>query len=121
MDTNFTIFDTHAFVKRLITVGFTEEQAEVFAETQSGLIEQQVAVKRDILALKRDMQGSGNGLSRDMKEIEANLRCGMKELGANLTQGLKELEMRLLHHLTWRLGGIMVAGIAIAAILAKKL
>jgi hypothetical protein len=33
-------FDTRAFVKRLISVGFTEEQAEVLAEEQSHLIQE---------------------------------------------------------------------------------
>ena len=28
------VFDSHSFVKKLRAVGFTEEQAEVFAETQ---------------------------------------------------------------------------------------
>ncbi|MBZ0091730.1 MAG: CCDC90 family protein [Sulfuricellaceae bacterium] len=32
-------FDTHAFVKKLKAVGFTEEQADVFANEQATLIE----------------------------------------------------------------------------------
>ena len=32
-------FDTHAFVKRLRAVGFTEEQAETFAEAQRDTVQ----------------------------------------------------------------------------------
>ena len=32
-------FDTHAYIKKLKAVGFTEEQAEVQAETLAGLID----------------------------------------------------------------------------------
>jgi CRISPR/Cas system-associated endonuclease Cas1 len=45
-------FDTHAFVKKLKAVGFTEEQAEVFAEEQVKLIEDRLATKRDLKELE---------------------------------------------------------------------
>ena len=45
-------FDTHAFVKKLKSVGFTEEQAEVFAEEQVKLIEDRLATKRDLKELE---------------------------------------------------------------------
>ncbi|MGI9213141.1 MAG: DUF1640 domain-containing protein [Methylococcaceae bacterium] len=56
-------FDTHAFVKRLKTVGFTEEQAEVFAEEQARLIEDKLATKNDLIELELNLR-------RDMKELE---------------------------------------------------
>ncbi|MBF0538539.1 MAG: DUF1640 domain-containing protein [Nitrospirae bacterium] len=46
------IFDTHAYVKKLKAVGFTEEQAEVQAEAMSGLIEEGLATKRDLKELE---------------------------------------------------------------------
>ncbi|MBF0589528.1 MAG: DUF1640 domain-containing protein [Magnetococcales bacterium] len=49
-------FDTHTFVKRLKKVGFTEEQAEVFVEEQAKLLEDRVATKGDIDALRRDLE-----------------------------------------------------------------
>ena len=45
-------FDTHAFVKKLVSVGFTEEQAEVFASEQVKLIEERLATKRDLKELE---------------------------------------------------------------------
>ncbi|MBF0344237.1 MAG: DUF1640 domain-containing protein [Nitrospirae bacterium] len=46
------IFDTHAYVKKLKSVGFTEEQAEVQAEAMSSLIEEGLATKRDLRELE---------------------------------------------------------------------
>ena len=40
------IFDTHAYVKKLKSVGFTEEQAEVQTETIATLINDEMVTKR---------------------------------------------------------------------------
>lgn len=46
------VFDSHAFVKKLVAVGFTEKQAEVFAKEQVKLIEDGLATKRDLKELE---------------------------------------------------------------------
>ncbi len=56
-------FDTHSFVKKLKAVGFTEEQAEVFASEQARLIEDKLATKNDLIEME-------NNLRRDMLELE---------------------------------------------------
>ena len=56
-------FDTHSFVKKLKAVGFTEEQAEVFASEQARLIEDKLTTKNDLIELE-------NNLRRDMRELE---------------------------------------------------
>jgi hypothetical protein len=56
-------FDTHAFVKRLMSVGFSEEQAEVLAEEQSHLIQERLATKQDVESLRLEIQ-------RDLRELE---------------------------------------------------
>ena len=56
-------FDTHSFVKKLKAVGFTEEQAEVFASEQARLIEDKLATKNDLVELE-------SNLRRDMRELE---------------------------------------------------
>ncbi len=60
------IFDTHAYVKRLKAVGFTEEQAEVQTEVLSELLEESLATKRDLKELE-------NKITRDLKELELKL------------------------------------------------
>ena len=42
------IFDTHAYIKRMKAVGFTEEQAEVQAETVADLINERLMTKADL-------------------------------------------------------------------------
>ena len=39
------IFDTHAFVKRLVSVGMSESQAEVLAESQAELINEKFVTR----------------------------------------------------------------------------
>lgn len=53
------ILDTHAYVKKLKAVGFTEEQAEVQAETMADLVNDRLVTKADldlrIAELKTDL------------------------------------------------------------------
>ena len=46
------VFDTHAYIKKLKAVGFSEEQAEAQAEALSSLIDEQLATKRDLRELE---------------------------------------------------------------------
>ena len=68
-------FDTHAYVKKLRTVGFTEEQVEVLASTQVDLIEKWLATKKDIIELNRDIVELRNELKRDIRESELRLEA----------------------------------------------
>lgn len=61
------VFDTHAYVKKLRSVGFTEEQAEAQAEALKDLVDEQLATKRDL------------------KELELRLTV---KLGAIITTGI---------------------------------
>ena len=56
-------FDTLKFAKRLKEGGFTESQAEALAAAEAEFIEENLATKRDVAELKRDM-----------KELEAELK-----------------------------------------------
>ena len=47
-------FDTLRYSKRLQELGFTQAQAEGFAEIQRELIEEQLATKADLYAVKAD-------------------------------------------------------------------
>ena len=86
------IFDTLAYAKKLKAVGFTEEQAEVQAETFAEIIDEKLATKQDL-----------------------------KELEISLKRDMKEMELRLKHDLSLRFGTMMAASIAIVAVLVKLL
>ena len=49
------VFDTHAYVKKLKGVGFTEEQAEVQATAIAELIDERLATKQDLKALEMSL------------------------------------------------------------------
>lgn len=98
-------FDTHAFVKRLKTVGFTEEQAEVFAEEQARLIEDKLATKNDLVELE-------NALRRDIKALDARVRETELKLEAKIADTKAEL-------VRWVVGVGMLQITLIAALLLR--
>lgn len=79
-----TDFDTLAYAKKLKKAGFTEQQAEAQAEALRAVVNENLATKTDIIALKRD---------------------------------LKETEARI----TIRLGGLIVGGVGVLAVLMRLL
>ena len=141
-------FDTHRYVKRLTGAGMPEPQAEVIADEQRALIEDQLATKRDLKELeaatrrdikelevaiktletntRRDNEELKTELKRDIKELEvviktleANTRRDNEELKAGLKRDIKEMEARLEHRLTLRLGAMILAGADIVTALVK--
>jgi len=85
-------FDTLEFAKKLKAANFTADQAEALAAAMAGIVEERLATKHDL------------------RELESRLEARMREM-----------ELRLRHDLTLRLGGMLVAGIAIVATLVKSL
>lgn len=59
-------FDTLAYSKKLVAAGFTQQQAEVQAETFAEIIDEHIATKQDL----KEMEIA---LKRDMKELELRL------------------------------------------------
>ena len=49
-------FDTPAYSKKLQELGFTREQAEGFTQIQQDFIDEKLAAKADILALRTDLR-----------------------------------------------------------------
>ena len=76
--------DTHAYIKKLEAAGFTEQQAEVLAETQADLLTNQLATKADIETVQRGM-----------KELETRLVAATKSDIETVQRDIKELETRL--------------------------
>ncbi|MCA1853080.1 MAG: hypothetical protein LC647_11985 [Beggiatoa sp.] len=95
-------FDTLKFAKRLKEAGFTEQQAEALAHAEAELIEQNLATKRDIADLKRDI-----------KELEVKI----EQIRSDLARDLKDLEYRM----TIKLGTMMVVAVGAMAALTRIL
>jgi hypothetical protein len=92
-------FDTHVFIKKLKAVGFTEEQAQVFASEQARLIEDQLATKHDLLELETNLR-------RDIKQSELQLQAKMSDNKAEMIRwviGVGMLQITLITALLLRL------------------
>jgi len=81
-------FDTHGFVKKLKAVGFTEEQAEVFATEQARLIEDKLATKNDLMEIEAHLQ-------RDIKQAELQLTAKMADNKAEMIRWVVGVGMLL--------------------------
>ena len=117
-------FDTLAYANKLKAAGVPERQAEVQAEAIAGLINEQMATKRDLAELEAVLRRDIKELDVKIVQTEANLRRDIKELDAkivqteaNLRRDMKEIEMRL----TIRLGAMMVIAVGVVATLVKLL
>jgi hypothetical protein len=73
----------------------------------------------DTLAYAKKLKAAG--FTEEQAEIQAQALAEIIEERLATKQDLKELELRLKHDLTLRLGGMLVAGIAIVATLVKLL
>ena len=71
------IFDTHAYVKRLVAAGMPEPQAEIIADEQRSLIDNKLATKQDIKALEV-------GLRRDIDARLAETKADILKWVAGL-------------------------------------
>jgi hypothetical protein len=73
----------------------------------------------DTLAYAKKLKAAG--FTEDQAEIQTQALAEIIEERLATKQDLKELELRLKHDLTLRLGGMLVAGIAVVATLVKLL
>ena len=89
-------FDTHQFVQRLKATGIVEQQAEAITEIiKDAQASAELATKGDITLVRQEVEL----LRRDMREME----------------------LRLMHSLTLRMGGMLAAGMTIVTALVKLL
>ena len=83
-------FDTHAYVKKLKAVGFTEEQAEVLSSTQAELIEERLATKQDIekleTVLKQHIQIESAKIKADVIKWVAGMLVAQAAIVATLVK-----------------------------------
>ncbi len=103
---NAIAFDTLKFAKRLKEAGFTEQQAEALADAEAEFIEQNLATKRDIADIKRDI-----------KELEVKLEVKIEQIRSDLARDMKDLEYRM----TIKLGTLMVVAVGAIATLVRVL
>ena len=139
-------FDTLKFAKRLKEAGFTEQQAEALADAEAEFIEQNLATKRDIADVKRDIKELEVTLRNEIKQLDVTLRNEIKQLDVTLRNDIKQLDVTLRgeikqldvkieqirsdlarelkdleYRMTIKLGTMMVVAVAAMATLVKLL
>ena len=81
-------FDTLRFTKKLRQAGFTEAQAEAFAEAQKETLGEiagaQIATKDDIFELKNEIKDAKTSLESKNMVIESEIRLMKWMLGTTL-------------------------------------
>jgi hypothetical protein len=77
-------FDPIQYVKKMESVGFTREQAEMQSETFFSIVQDQ-------LITKQDLKESENSLKQNIKEIESELKQTIKEIDAKTTLELEAI------------------------------
>ena len=115
-------FDTLQYAKRLLSVGFTDQQAEVQAEAIKDLIDDKLATKVDIEHLKTDLKSDINNLksdidslTKDFQNSERSIMLEIRQLEERFNYRINEMSDKL----TIRLGGMIAAGIFILGAIIK--
>ena len=93
------LFDTHKAVKDLQEAGFDEAQAEAVVATVGTAIIGNVATKQDVV------------------EARNASKSDIQTLGGDLSSEMQAMELRI----TLRMGGLIVAGVALIIALDKLL
>jgi hypothetical protein len=106
---NYTVFDTHAFVKRLTAAGMPEAQAEVLADEQVRLIDDRLATKEDIA--KRQA-----ATRMDIAELQAATKTDLREFELKIEAKLERFKSEIIAWMSGTIGfqTIVVVGAVVA-------
>ena len=121
MPTANIVYDTHAAIKRLISTGMPEEQAEGVVMEQTQLLEHNLATKqdvaliqKDIASIHKDIEALRQETKQDIALIHKDITSIRKEIEALRQETKKDLQV-LSSQLTLRLGAMLVAAVGLLA------
>ncbi len=96
------MLNTLALVRSMTAAGLPPKQAEAVAEALASAVDDDIASKRDIAEVRKDiltieanLKRDLAELKRDMMQIEANLKRDIKELEVGMKRDIKELELKM--------------------------
>ncbi len=119
-------FDTLSYAKKLMAAGFTQEQAEVQAETFLSIVQDQLVSKRDlkevektlelkIETVRKELTTEIETVKKDLKEVEKTLELKIenvrKELKVDIEKVRVEIEVVKRDLKIW-FGGMLFAAVA---------
>ena len=88
-------FDPIQYVKRLESVGFTREQAEMQSETFFSIVQEQLVTKQDLKELEGRITVELESIRRDIKELEGKTTIELE----SIRRDIKELDVRLVNQM----------------------
>jgi hypothetical protein len=88
---NALAFDTLAYARRLELAGFSRQQAEALAEEQAKLIDERLATKADIAAVRGDIEALRLATKADIAAVRGDIEA----LRLTTKSDLRETELRL--------------------------
>ena len=106
---NYTVFDTHAFVKRLTAAGMPEAQAEVLADEQVRLIDDRLATKEDIAKLQA-------ATKEDIAKLQAATKTDLREMELKIDAKIESVKSEIVRWMFGTIGfqTIVVVGAVVA-------
>ncbi|MBF0120788.1 MAG: DUF1640 domain-containing protein [Desulfobacterales bacterium] len=114
-------FDTHTYVKKLLSAGVPERQAEIQADTFKEVIDSQLATKKDIKELEVSLKQNIKELDLKIETVKADLKRDIKELEIKIEAKIEsKVESSKADIIKW-VAGMLVAQGAIVATLVKLL
>lgn len=108
-------FDTLSYAKKMVKVGFTQQQAEGQAEAMAEIIDEKLATKQDIRELDLKIEANKNEL---LQKIDLNRGELLHEIGTNKGELLLKIESNK-NELLLKLGGMIAGSTGILVILMK--
>lgn len=85
-------FDSHEFVKNLIQNGFTEKQAEVLAKEQVALLNDNLASKQDIEALRQETKQDIAVVHKDIEALRQETKQSIEVMRVEVKRDLALLQ-----------------------------
>ncbi len=108
------ILDTHAAVHELVSAGMPERQAETVVRQQARLLEQNLATKADIEALRLGIKAGPETIKASIEALRQEIKTGLEAFRQETKTGLEAFKIDLIK---WLIGvNIGTASLAVAAI-----
>ncbi len=86
-------FDTLSYAKKLVAAGFTQEQAEVQAETFLSIVQDQLVSKRDLKEVEKTLEFKIETVRRETENVRKELKETEKRLELKIETVKKDLKV----------------------------
>ena len=122
-----SLFDTHAAVKEMVAAGFTEKQSETQIRIFSDIIISNLATKKDIADVRRDIEELRSSTKLDIEKLSSETKSDIEKLRSETKSDIENLRLSTKADIEglraeiakWMLGGFMTMIALLVAVLIK--